>query len=142
MTFVDCDPVPLALEWCRAHPRVLAEIGGPGHISGIREAPFPHLAVSAGTETDVGDMRTSALIGEVNFELWGPPDGTMGPAALRRLAFVIAEAMVEIPEADYVPGAPVVSVVRINRAPSKQDLTNGQRRWSFTAAITMRPATP
>lgn len=139
-SFVDCDPVPLALEWLGSRPRVLEEFGGPEHVSGLREAPFPHLTVAAGGETTFG-RPIDPLDADVAFEVWGDPDGRHGPGLLRRLAVLVCEEMRELLNADHVPGQPVVSQVKITRGPHPENQTNGQRRWTFTVSLRMTPPT-
>lgn len=134
--FVDLDPVPLVLEWLRAHPAVLDELGGPDHISGLKEDPFPHLEVRAGTST-VGDMQTQPVDGEVAFQLWGSPTNVHGPALLGRLCLVVCRALAELVLVDELPGGHVVSEVRFTRNPAEQNLTNGQRRWLFNVSLRM-----
>ncbi len=139
-TYADVDPVPLAIEWLTSHPRVLEAFGGPEHVSGQRQDPFPHLVAVAGGETTM-PSRIEPMDSDVAFEVWGDPGKRLGPFALRRLSIIVCEAMRDLVEADYVPGRPVVSRVRITRGPHQQDLASGQRRWSFTVSLRMTPPT-
>jgi hypothetical protein len=119
---------------------VLAEFGGPEHISGLKEAPFPHLEVVAGF-TAPGDFKIRPVEGQVDFTVWGAPTNEHGNHLLRRLSLVVVGALLELPDVEYRPGDPVVSLVDFPRSPTPQHLTNGQRRWLFSASFRMRPAT-
>ena len=124
------------MQWLRGHPDVLAELGGPDHISGSKQAPFPHVEIRAGV-TDVGDRLTRPVDGEVEFQVWGSPTNVHGPAALRDICLVLCRALAEMLLADELPGGAVVSDVRFTRNPANQDLTNGQRRWMFAVSLRM-----
>lgn len=135
--FADLDPIPLTLEWLKGHPDVLAQLGGPEHISGLKEDPFPHLEVRAGV-TEVGDMQTQPVDGGIDFQVWGSPLNVHGPAVLRRACLVVCRAMTDLLYTEEpLPGGHVVSQVRVTRNPVVQDLTNGQRRWIFSVSLRM-----
>lgn len=138
MSFVDADPTALVYARLRAHPGVLAAFGSAEHITGLLEAPWPHLLVRAGAD-DVGDMVTSALSGEVTMEVWGHPDGREGRAALRRLLLVALEAVGALAQEDTPDGQPVVYGVTVVQPPGPLPLANGQERWAVTVAVTLNP---
>ncbi|MFJ8301365.1 hypothetical protein ACIQ9R_36440 [Streptomyces sp. NPDC094447] len=134
----DADPVAAVLAWLAKHPKVHEALGGPGHVSGIREAPWPHLRVTSGPG---GDMRTLewATEPEVTLEVYGDPGGWPGPAALRRIALVAALAAKELPDATAEPGQPVVTSVRPSGALIDSPLADGQPRHLFGLLVTVHP---
>ncbi len=137
----DVDPVAVAYAWLRQHPRVLAELGGDStHVSGIREAPWPHLVVSTapgGAGDD--DHRLQITNTSVEVIVWGHPDGSDSPGKLRRIVLVAVAALLELQTRPYELDQPVVNKARALGVPQRQDLVNGQRRWRQTVTLRMRP---
>lgn len=139
-SYADADPVAIALEWLQADERVLSAFTEAG-ISGLREAPWPHLRVFQGPAGSIGDLRIRPSELEVSFEVYGHPDGSTGPALLRRLSVVVMEELLRLGDAEYVDGTPyVVHRVVPGVGPDKQDLSNGQQRWVGSVMVTLRPA--
>ncbi|MEW1677833.1 hypothetical protein AB0O47_32045 [Streptomyces noursei] len=134
----DVDPTAVVLSWLAAHPAVAKALGGPGRVSGIAEAPWPHLRVAPGPG---GDMRSLewAVEPEVTLEVYGDPAGWPGPAALRRIALVSALAVKELTEAPAVAGQPVVSSVRPSGALIEAPLADGQPRHVFGLLVAVHP---
>uniref|UniRef100_UPI003F494B67 hypothetical protein n=1 Tax=Streptomyces sp. CA-136453 TaxID=3240050 RepID=UPI003F494B67 len=134
----DTDPVAVVLAWLSEHPKVTEALGGAGRVSGIPEAPWPHLAVTPGAS---GDMRSLewATQPEVTLEVYGDPGGWPGRAALRRIALVCALAARELTEAAGEPGAPVVSSVRPSGVLIDAPLADGQPRTLFGLLVTIHP---
>lgn len=138
--FAAADPLPVVLAWLRQHPTVLAAIGGPEHISGVMEAPWPHLRVTSGPGGDLRDM-TWETVSEVTLEVYGDPSGWPGPAELRRLLLLAARVCVDIPHHDGATGHPVISDVGPSGVVAVTPLLTGQQRWTLGLLVTSHPAT-
>lgn len=136
----DADPVAAVLAWLAEHPKVREALGGPGHVSGALEAPWPHLRVTAGPGGDMRDLRW-ATEPEVSLELYGDPGGWPGPAALRRTLLACAVAAAEMPDVPTVPGESVVSGVRPSGMLIESPLATGQPRWIMGLLVTIHPPT-
>jgi hypothetical protein len=134
----DADPVGLLLPWLAAHPKVQEVLGGPGHVSGAIEAPWPHLRISAGPGGDLRDMRWASEP-NVSLELIGDPSGWPGPAALRRALLVCALAAKELVDQDPTPGQPVLCAVRPSGMVIDSPLETGQARWIFGLLLAIHP---
>lgn len=136
-TYADLTAVPVALLWLKTHPAVLAEVQDATAVSGMREAPWPHVSLTTGSGGQMGDTLAGTATPEVAFEVWGHPDGRHGDAALSHLCGTIIDALLELRDTDWVPGTPIISGVRPS-APYPQTLTNKQRRWLFTVSFDLR----
>ncbi|MFD7334932.1 hypothetical protein ACFV98_02865 [Streptomyces violascens] len=113
-------------------------LGGPGRVSGIAEAPWPHLRVTHGPGGDLRDL-TWATTPEVTLEVYGDPGGWPGQAELRRILLVCAAASMEIIEAPSVPGKPVISGIRPSGTLVWSPLIDGQPRWLLGLLVTVHP---
>ena len=140
-SFAGTDPLPVILARLKAHPRVLEVLPGADAISGLREAPWPHVAVTTGADGAV--LSRNARLGSygIAFAVWGDPDGRHGDAALSHVCGVIIDALLDMRDADHVPGEPVMHDVDVPQLPYPQPLTNGMRRWLFSASVTARSET-
>ncbi|HET9656745.1 MAG TPA: hypothetical protein VFP72_15440 [Kineosporiaceae bacterium] len=143
----DADPVSIALAHLRTDSTVLAAFGGADHISGLVEAPWPHLRVTQGPGGSLRDLRW-ALTSDVILEVYGAPDGSPGDAEMRRLGMRAVLAVKALQDKVYGPAEPVVSrvVPATNLAPSPvtgvgnlMELATGQSRWTATLTLTLRP---
>lgn len=134
----DADPVAVVLDWLKDHPDNIALLGGPEHVSGIAEGPWPQVVVSDAPAGDFRDFIWSAELG-VTLEVIGHPNGTPGPAALRRLAVKQAGLVAQLPERDVTATDPVVSKVRSSGVAAWAPLTNGQPRFVLDLLLTIRP---
>ncbi|MFZ3557214.1 hypothetical protein [Streptomyces sp. BH055] len=134
----DADPVSAVLAWLHDHPRVAEALGGPGRVSGLSEAPWPHLLVGHGAG---GDLRTLtwATEPEVTLEVYGDPGGWPGKAELRRIILTCSAAATELPEAPQKPGQPVISGVRPSGTLVWSPLVDGQPRWLLGLLVTLHP---
>ncbi|MBT2395250.1 hypothetical protein [Streptomyces sp. ISL-100] len=134
----DADPVTALLTWLQKHPRVAEALGGPGRVSGISEAPWPHLRISHGPG---GDLRTLtwATEPEVTLEMYGDPGGWPGQAELRRIILLCAAAASELPDATHTPGQPVISGVRPSGTLLWSPLVDGQPRWLLGLLVSLHP---
>ncbi|WP_030372339.1 hypothetical protein [Streptomyces rimosus] len=134
----DADPVAAVLAWLAEHPKVTEVLGGPGHVSGTREAPWPHLRVALGPGGDLGNLswRTEP---EVSLELYGDPGGWPGPAALSRMLKMCAVAATELPDAEPAAGRPVIAGVRPSGVLLESPLETGQPRWVMGLLVTLHP---
>ncbi|MFI6686602.1 hypothetical protein [Streptomyces sp. NPDC050485] len=134
----DADPVSAVLAWLRTHPRTADALGGPGRVSGIAEAPWPHLRVAHGPGGDLRDL-TWATTPEVTLEVYGDPGGWPGQAELRRILLVCAAAATEIVEAPSAPGKPIISGIRPSGTLVWSPLVDGQPRWLLGLLVTLHP---
>ncbi|MYW67136.1 hypothetical protein GTY65_24155 [Streptomyces sp. SID8379] len=136
--FADADPVSAVLAWLQAHQSVAEALGGPGRVSGISEAPWPHLLVGHGSG---GDLRTLtwATEPEVTLEVYGDPGGWPGKAELRRIILTCAAAATGIPEAPQQLDQPVISGVRPSGTLLWSPLVDGQPRWILGLLVTIHP---
>ncbi|WP_413100913.1 hypothetical protein [Streptomyces sp. Inha503] len=138
LELADADPVSAILTWLQKHTRVTDALGGPGRVSGISEAPWPHLRVTHGPG---GDMRTLtwATEPEVTLEAYGDPGGWPGQAELRRIILVCAAAAMELPDTPHTPGQPVISGIRPSGTLLWSPLVGGQPRWLLGLLVTLHP---
>lgn len=134
----DADPVSAVLAWLQKHPRVVEALGGPGRVSGIAEAPWPHLRVTHGPGGDLRDL-TWATTPEVTLEAYGDPGGWPGQAELRRIILRCAAAATEMPDAQHVPGQPVISGIRPSGTLLWSPLVDGQPRWLLGLLVALHP---
>ena len=131
------DPVSAILAWLSEHPKVTEVLGGPGHVSGLAEAPWPHLVVSHGPGGDMRQLRWAAQP-DVTLEVYGDPGGWPGSAELRRITLVCALAAQEVVDADPQPAGPVICGISWNSLVSSP-LISGQPRWLIGASVTLHP---
>ncbi|WP_330335714.1 hypothetical protein OHS33_38700 (plasmid) [Streptomyces sp. NBC_00536] len=134
----DADPVAVVLAWLAEHPKVTEVLGGPGRVSGAREAPWPHLRVALGPGGNLRDL-TWLTEPEVSLELYGDPGGWPGPAALHRILKVCAVAASELATTAPIAGRPVVSSVRPSGVLLESPLETGQPRWVMGLLVTLHP---
>lgn len=137
----DTDPVAEALAWLQHRPRIDTEFGGTGHVSGLAEAPWPHLVVAPGAgDGTLGELRWSITEG-LSLEVWDDPRGTVGYARLRRLAIIAASELMQIVDRPAAPGQPVVTYCIPNGIALRSPQVNGQRRYILGMSMTLHPAT-
>lgn len=135
----DADPVAVVLDWLTGHADVATLLGGPEHVTGISETPWPHLVVDEGTGGDLRDYRWDAEY-EVVLELWSHPNGAPGKAAMRDLMMRLLRLAADLPDQQTVDATtPVVSRVRPSGTYAWQPLTNGQLKLVAGLYITIRP---
>lgn len=137
-TLADADPVSELLAWLQQSPEAAEALGGSGRVSGILEAPWPHLVVTHGPGGDLRDLRW-ATSPEVTLEVYGDPGGWPGRAELRRILLRCAAAAQARVEAPYVPGRPVVSGVHPSGLLVWSPLVDGQPRWLMNLLVTLHP---
>lgn len=138
-TIADADPIAVMLAWLQAHPGVLAAFGGPDHVSGLNEPPYPHLRAASSGGGDDGDL-TWLVAPEVLLETYGDPDGSPGWAELRRLHYVVLLAAKELPGRAHTPADTVVTDVRPASSAAASPLPLGQPRWVSAVRLTLHPA--
>ncbi|MFB8120644.1 hypothetical protein ACFC51_32860 [Streptomyces sp. NPDC055962] len=137
-TLAEVDPVSEILAWLQEHPGAADALGGPGRVSGISEAPWPHLSVGHGPGGDLRGLRW-AIAPEVTLEVYGDPGGWPGKAELRRILLRCAKAAQERVEAPHVPGHPVISDVAPSGVLLWSPLVDGQPRWLMNLSVTLHP---
>lgn len=143
------DPVAVVLAWLQTHAGVLAAFGDAAHVSGVVEAPWPHLRVAPGPG---GSLRDGvwALDEDVLLEVYGDPSGAPGEAGMRHLMLVAVSAVRELvdvaAETTDVVVSDVISVgiPRPQQAPwtvgvRQQATTSGQSRWSMVMRVVAHP---
>jgi len=149
-SYVGADPVALALRTLRASERLHEAIGslvapagsGPDvteHISGEREAPWPHVRVIPGVGGIAGHPLRGVQSPEVDVDVWDHPDRRLGKKAIRNLAVVAREELIALAFADEDPPGLIVYNVSAP-VPQNQTLANGHVRYFFTATFDVRPA--
>jgi hypothetical protein len=141
----DADALSVALAHLKASLRVLDEFGDAAHVSGIVEAPWPHLVVEGGPGGSLGDLVSPRTTEEVVLSVYGDPRGTQGPAECKRLAKVALVELAGLPNATVTIYDPVVSDVRPSGTAARLPLLNGQYGYTVGALVTIRPpqaATP
>lgn len=135
------DPLAECLAWLKADPAVTdAFTGGAAHISGLVEAPWPHVRLDVGPGGDLRDLRWDTET-EVTVEITSDPEGRPGKAALRQLLIVALASLTRLPERDHSPGDAVVSRVRPSGVFAFTTLASGQIRWSAGVLVVIRPPT-
>lgn len=134
----DADAVAEVLTHVTADAALVAALGGTDHISGRIEGPWPHLVIEPGFGGDLRDLLSS-VEPDVNVSVIGPPDETVGSAALWRLTMQTLASIRRMPDRDHQPGRAVVSNVRLTGGLTKQPLTSGQTRWQATVNVTISP---
>ncbi|MFN1193378.1 hypothetical protein ACK03K_34505 [[Kitasatospora] papulosa] len=137
-TIADADPVSAILAWLQEHPGVADTLGGPGRVSGIAEAPWPHLLVGHGPGGDLRDLKW-ATAPEVTLEVYGDPGGWPGRAELRRIILRCAQAAQELVEAPHVPGSPVISSITPSGVLLWSPLIDKQPRWLMNLSVVLHP---
>ncbi|MFD7505380.1 hypothetical protein [Streptomyces sp. NPDC059850] len=138
LTLADADPVSVLLTWLQQSEEVADALGGPGRVSGIAEAPWPHLAIGHGPGGDLRDFRW-ATEPEVTLEVHGDPGGWPGKAELRRVLVRCAQAAQGVVEAPHMPGQPVISGVKPSGLLVWSPLVDGQPRWLMNLLVTLHP---
>ncbi|GAA5071028.1 hypothetical protein [Streptomyces similanensis] len=138
LELADADPVSVLLAWLQQSAEVTDALGGPGRVSGVAEAPWPHLIVGHGPGGDLRSLNW-AVEPEVTLELRGDPGGWPGPAELRRILLRCAKVAKEVVESPHVPGRPVISGVKPSGLLISSPLVDGQPRWLLNLAVTIHP---
>lgn len=132
----DVSAVTEALGWLQTHPDIVAVFGS--SVSGVSEAPWPHLMVTRAPGGNLGDLRWSRT-DEVQLEVHGHPDGGPGPAALERALLTAVRALGEITERDLAATDSVVSRVSSSGGIVDRPLPEGQPRLLTTLRLVVRP---
>lgn len=130
------DAVAETLHHLLNDPDVAAALGGDDRVSGVMEAPWPHVVVSQGGDGDLGLMR-GRLVHEVKLELYGPMDHSIGAAELYRIMLVVLTSVADMSERDHPSGHAVVCRSVIVGGVVDQPLSNGQSRLTGTASVTV-----
>ncbi|MFE9993534.1 hypothetical protein [Streptomyces avermitilis] len=138
LTLADADPVSAILAWIQEHSEAADALGGPGRVSGIAEAPWPHLMIGHGAGGDLRDLNW-AIAPEVTLEVYGDPGGWPGKAELRRILLRCARATQALVEAPHVPGQPVISGIKPSGLLVWSPLVDGQPRWLMNLSVTLHP---
>lgn len=135
----EADPVAEVLRAYKADP---SAVGVPDetHISGQIEGPWPHIVVSPGPG---GDLRDALAVIEpdVLVEVIGPADGSIGSAALWRIAMRCITTAKRLEQDVTEPGRPVISQVRFTGGLTKQPLSSGQVRYQANLSVAISPPT-
>lgn len=143
----DNDVVPLLLTWLRSHPAVVDAFGGPDHVSGTNRAPYPMLEIIPTPGGDDRDLRWITDT-EIKVSVYGPLDGTLGDAMLRRLLYTAVDALAELPAAGWQPGFPVITRIRSGGGSGGPVSTTAsaialppsrQRCWGIFLIVTSHP---
>ncbi|PNG22427.1 hypothetical protein [Streptomyces cahuitamycinicus] len=138
LTLADADPVSELLAWLQQSTEAAGALGGPGRVSGVREAPWPHLLVTHGPGGDLRDLNW-ATSPEVTLEVYGDPGGWPGKAELRRILLRCATAAKTRVDAPHTPGRPVITGIRPSGLLVWSPLVDGQPRWLMNLLVTLHP---
>lgn len=135
----DADAVAEVLTHLKGDTTLLASFGGsPANVSGLPEAPFPHIVVSPGAGGDLRELLASHEP-EVLLEWYAPGDGSIGSADLWRVAMRTLTSLKQMPERVQPAGRPVVCDVRVTGGLTRTPLESGQLRWQATVNVTIAP---
>lgn len=138
--FEDADATAVVYAWLRDHPVVADEFGGPEHVTGVYEGPWPHLVVSPGNGgTDDDDMAWQSTQ-EVRLAVWDSYGNEVGRAGLLRLARLVRRLCAELPERDQPSGETVVCTVRSSGALLWSPASDGQGQAQVSLLVTVHPA--
>lgn len=139
-SFEEADAVAEVLAWLGEHPVTLTLLGDPTpSLSGILEAPWPHLIVTEGVDGDLRNM-TWEHEQEVVLQLVSDPTGAPGKAALRKQVLQLAKAAVELSDQPRTATEVVTCNVRPTNVPPRyQQLTTGQLSYSVSLMVTVHP---
>lgn len=135
----DVDPLAIVLAHLKAHPRIGDLLGDSEHVSGIEEAPWPHLVVTEGIASDLrrGDWEAEH---EIAFHLLGHPGGAPGKAGVRQLAAQVLRVALDLADGpDPTTTDPVVSDVRPSGGFIWHPLANGQPTYRFAIRFVVHP---
>ena len=132
------DPVAIVLTALKADSTVVAAFGDASHISGIYEAPWPHLRVTDGASGDMGELRW-LINPEVRIEVYGDEANLVSEAECRRLLLVAALAVKRLETATSTAGQPTVTGVEVAGVPTNEPLTSGQTKFSLNLLIGCHP---
>lgn len=138
-TAAEVDGVALAIAVLKASPVIAAKFGGPDHVSGLNEPPFPHLRVIALPGGDDGRLLWTVRK-ELQVEAWAAPDGSPGKAALHQLLYAAVNVLVRLADDDHVPGRPVVvDAYTAGTARWAPDVASGQPCWAHRVHLVAHP---
>jgi hypothetical protein len=138
LTLADADPVSEILAWLQQSAGAADALGGLGRVSGVAEAPWPHLLVGHGPGGDLRDLNW-ATSPEVTLEVYGDPGGWPGKAELRRILLRCAAAAKARVEAPHIPGRPVINGITPSGLLVWSPLVDGQPRWLMNLSVTLHP---
>ena len=132
------DAVAIVHEWLRDHPDTLTILGGPEHVSGLPEAPWPHLVVSAAPGGNPRDFVWSSEQA-VNLEVCGSPDGSPGQASLWRKAVQLAQRTKQLVDLEVDTTDPVVGRVGFSGVVNNAPTSAGQPRQTLGLLVVVHP---
>ena len=136
--FEEVNPVAEVIAWLEAHPDLAAESITADHVSGVVEAPWPHIRVTPSPGGFLNDL-VHAHAEEVQVEVLDHPGGTLGQAGLRRLLLLVARVVGELDDRDVTAGQTVISDVRSTSGAVWSPLSDGHLRYLTTFQITAHP---
>ncbi|MFJ2745312.1 hypothetical protein ACIO3O_37275 [Streptomyces sp. NPDC087440] len=134
----DTDPVSELLTWLKENAEAADALGGPDRVSGLAEAPWPHLVVGHGPGGDLRDLSW-ATSPEVTLEIYGDPGGWPGKAELRRVLLRCATIAKRRVDAPHVPGRAVINGISPSGLLIWSPLVDGQPRWLLNLSVTLHP---
>jgi hypothetical protein len=135
----DADALALALTHLREHPRVLGVLGdNPERIGSRNRPPYPCVRL---IETPGGSDRDGRwlLAPEVQFEVYGDLDESRGSADLRRIAYIVLGALLEMPDRTARPGEAVATHVQPSGKIALIPEPTGQKRYVGSVLVAIHP---
>lgn len=132
----DTDPVPLVLAVLTEDEGLRAALGT-GHVTGMREGPWPALVVNAGQDQPPVNGR-GIVQAHVDLDLYDSPERHAGPWKMRRILMRALAVLAALPELPPRPGHPVVTNVELGTIALLEQET-GQLRYSAPVTLYVVP---
>lgn len=136
----DTDPVPLVLAHLAQDQRVTALLGS-GHVTGLREAPWPCLVAEAGSDA-VSSGRGGVVTRGVTLTLYDSFEEAFGSWAARRVLLAAIQSLQGLADADTPqdPTEPVIVEFDPDGVAYSMRTAAGQQRYMVDVTFRMAPA--
>lgn len=136
----DTDPVPLVLAYLSQDERVQALLDG-GHVTGIREAPWPCLVVESGPDA-VMSGRGGIVRRGVSLVLYDSFEEAFGSWAARRVLLAVLQSLTALADSDEPqdPTLPVMCGLVTDASVYAMRTVAGQQRYMVDVTAVMTPA--
>jgi hypothetical protein len=133
---VDADALAVALAHLRADATLAAEFGDGERFTSRNEPPYPHVRV---TDTPGGSDRALEWLTspELTIETHGDLDGSPGKATLRRLHYLVLQALRDLPKTEQA--GPVVTAVMFTGGGGYVPEPTGQPRYLSRVQLSIHP---
>lgn len=135
----DADAVAELITRFQASAMVAEEFGGPEHVSGAVEGPWPHIVVGPSGGGDLRGLVGGSIATGVKLEFVSDPGRSVGAAALWRKAMKVLIEAAGYPEQETPNGRPVLADVAPVDYPVEQATVSGQDRVIATLEVVIAP---